>query len=114
MREAEGREQSGVPGDKSRGCWGRREGLAQAKGGKDGEVAEDFSNLVALVALREVLERTSAGQWREGEGGEEGMLAPRNVGPERDKGGRGPTVPLEGLALGGRGAAAQDVCGAEP
>ena len=42
------------------------------------------------------------------------MLAPRNVGPERDKRGRGPTAPLAGLALGGQGAASQEVCRVAP
>ena len=50
-------------------------------------IAEHFSNLVAQRhgLMEGQLVRTRAGQRREGEGWEEGMLAPRSVGPEGDK-----------------------------
>lgn len=50
-------------------------------------IAKHFSNLVVQGhgSKEGQLVRTRAGQQREGEGWEEGILAPRSWGPEGDK-----------------------------
>lgn len=90
VREAGGEKWGGEGSEEDKRRWGvqfREESLAQVKAEKDGDAAEGFGDLVALVTLSEgrPLVRTSAGQRRE-EGWEDGMLAPGARGQRENKG----------------------------